>query len=148
MPITQPKQVFEMIRNNQIPQIMKLNVSRYFSWGEVFTKASTSDIKLFAKLEHLVNAKKLAVEVEKRIRIPLNEPIIVNSWWRSPTRNEQVGGAENSQHLLGKAMDIRCLHITPKKVQAFITDSWPGGLGYGKTFTHVDIRARKARFTY
>jgi len=32
-------------------------------------------------------------------------PVIISSW-RSPSKNEAVGGHQNSQHLVGKALDI------------------------------------------
>ena len=34
-------------------------------------------------------------------------PIIINSGYRNEVYNRQVGGARNSQHLLGQAADIR-----------------------------------------
>ena len=34
-------------------------------------------------------------------------PIIINSGFRNPRVNAQVGGVKNSQHLLGQAADIR-----------------------------------------
>ena len=40
-----------------------------------------------------------------------NDPIIINSGFRSPEVNEAVGGASNSNHLTGCAVDIRCLGI-------------------------------------
>ena len=35
-----------------------------------------------------------------------NEPIIINSGYRSPAVNKAVGGAPNSNHLIGCAVDI------------------------------------------
>ena len=40
-----------------------------------------------------------------------NDPIIINSGFRSPEVNKAVGGASNSNHLTGCAVDIRCLTI-------------------------------------
>ena len=39
------------------------------------------------------------------------EPIIINSGYRSPAVNRAVGGAQNSNHLTGCAADIRALGI-------------------------------------
>ena len=36
-----------------------------------------------------------------------NDPIIINSGYRSPQVNKAVGGAANSNHLTGCAVDIR-----------------------------------------
>ena len=36
------------------------------------------------------------------------EPIIINSGYRSPAVNRLAGGAQNSNHLTGCAVDIRC----------------------------------------
>ena len=35
-------------------------------------------------------------------------PVIINSGYRSPQVNKAVGGAQNSNHLTGCAVDIRC----------------------------------------
>ena len=40
-----------------------------------------------------------------------NDPIIINSAYRSEAVNKAVGGASNSNHLSGCAADIRCLGI-------------------------------------
>ena len=39
------------------------------------------------------------------------EPIVINSGYRSPAVNKAVGGASNSNHLTGCAVDIRCYGI-------------------------------------
>ena len=40
-----------------------------------------------------------------------DDPIIINSGFRSPEVNKAEGGASNSNHLTGCAVDIRCLGI-------------------------------------
>ena len=37
-----------------------------------------------------------------------SEPIVINSGYRSPEVNRLAGGAQNSNHLTGCAVDIRC----------------------------------------
>ena len=37
------------------------------------------------------------------------EPLIINSGYRSPAVNKLAGGAQNSNHLTGCAVDIRCM---------------------------------------
>ena len=50
------------------------------------------NVELLLKLEALRNA--------------LNVPVIITSGVRCPTRNAEVGGVENSQHLYGQAADL------------------------------------------
>lgn len=38
----------------------------------------------------------------------LRNPINVSSWFRSPAVNQAVGGAVNSEHTLGAAVDFTC----------------------------------------
>ncbi len=40
-----------------------------------------------------------------------NDPVIINSGFRSPAVNKAIGGAKNSNHLTGCAADIRCLGL-------------------------------------
>lgn len=42
------------------------------------------------------------------LRLEFGEPMIVDSGSRCQHQNQRVGGEKNSQHLLGKAVDIRC----------------------------------------
>lgn len=42
------------------------------------------------------------------IREKLDRPIVINSAFRSPQVNEQVGGSDRSLHMQGRAADFRC----------------------------------------
>lgn len=75
-------------------------------------------------------------------------PVIISSGWRSLRVNTAVEGKLNSRHLVGQAADFNIKGLSPQQVQHLLDSTWPGGLGYGKSFTHIDIRPYRARFTY
>lgn len=50
----------------------------------------------------------LAERIFEPLRGFINEPIYINSFFRSQEVNKAVGGAFNSQHTRGEAIDIRC----------------------------------------
>lgn len=92
------------------------------------------DMRLIAALEAL------------RLRIG---PIIVNDAIRCPAHNKAVCGVKNSQHLYGRAADIRSLHLTPEQLATEaekVPEFAHGGIGIYKTFVHVDVRGYKARW--
>lgn len=75
------------------------------------------------------------------------QPIIINSGYRCPEHNEEVDGGTTSQHLYGKAADIRVISISPGLVYTLANKmNVKGGVGEYSTFTHVDSRGTKARF--
>lgn len=71
--------------------------------------------------------------------------LVINSGYRSPAHNKKVGGASGSQHLYGKAADIVVRGVSASKVYA-AADKIFNGVGKYANFTHVDTRAKKARF--
>ncbi|WP_418308481.1 YcbK family protein, partial [Parasutterella sp.] len=46
----------------------------------------------------------------EEIRDEFGKPIVVNSGYRSPEHNKNIGGAKNSYHVKGMAADIRPQH--------------------------------------
>ena len=80
--------------------------------------------------------------VLEKIREHFGEPVHVNSGHRCPEHNAEVGGAESSQHLYGRAADIRVENVNPDEVADFAETvlGQSGGLGRYNTFTHVDTR--------
>lgn len=54
------------------------------------------------------NMRALAEDVLDVVRERLGKPITVNSGYRCPKHNLKVGGAVNSQHMKGEAVDICC----------------------------------------
>jgi len=101
--------------------------------------------------EILENIRKLA-EILQIIRDNIKKPITINSGYRSPEHNKSIGGVSNSQHVKGLAADITVQDYTPDQVADFIGGLMnygvieQGGLGRYNTFTHIDIRGKKARW--
>lgn len=74
-------------------------------------------------------------------------PLSINSGYRCPTHNRNVGGASNSQHLKGTAADIRSSRMSPNQVHAHANRVFKsGGVGKYRTFTHVDVRQGRRRW--
>ena len=105
----------EVSVNNQ----MKL--SQHFSLGELTkTKYVTEDgnIPSHVEIENLIRVCGWLEELRARYnRLYVwnveggmwnEEPIVINSGYRSPEVNRLAGGAANSNHLTGCAVDIRC----------------------------------------
>jgi len=86
------------------------------------------------------------------IRDAAGKAIIINSSYRCPDHNKEIGGVSNSQHVLGKAADINIKGWSADKTADFIEglhNQWKnrsGGLGRYNTFTHIDIRNAYARW--
>ena len=101
----------------------------------------------------LMNVQKLAGQLQI-LRNNINKPITINSGYRSPEHNKNIGGVENSQHVLGKAADIQVKGISTRILAALIEDlindgdMLQGGLGIYDKFVHYDIRKNKARWDY
>lgn len=86
------------------------NVTEHFTWAEFLyseTAASSEAISNKpASAEVLTNIKRLA-EVMERVRSLCGDnPIHINSGYRSPDTNEAVGGVPDSAHLSGCACDF------------------------------------------
>ncbi len=71
--------------------------------------------------------------------------ITINSGYRSPEHNDNVGGRPLSAHLKGKAADFTVKGYTPVQVRAALRKLiengkiLDGGIGEYNTFTHYDI---------
>jgi len=73
--------------------------------------------------------------------------------YRCKEHNADVGGSVNSQHLLGKAADIKSKKFNPSDIAKIVDDMMLeetfkiGGVGIYNTFTHIDIRGYRARWS-
>lgn len=88
------------------------------------------------------------VNILQKIRTYFGKAVTITSAYRTPTKNKAVGGETYSQHLYGKAADIKVTGVTPKKVAAYAETLLKnkGGIGTYSSFTHIDVRATKSRW--
>ncbi len=116
---------------------------QHFRWGE----ATKSGTRLPANATITANIERMALKMDAVRRKLGDRPILVTSWYRPPAINAAVGGASNSTHIQGFAVDFNAQGLSPSQVQRTLSD-WPGGLGYGSNFTHLDDRGDRARWNY
>lgn len=95
-----------------------------------------------------VNVDPELVNVLQVLRDHFKEPVRITSACRCAEHNKDVGGSEKSQHLLGKAVDIVVSKTSHRLVQDYLEAEYPDtyGIGRYKSFTHIDVREKKARW--
>ena len=104
----------------------QMKLSEHFVLGELMkTKYKTEDGNIPSRVA-IENLKRICENWLEDLRYSYNtlyclepgedyetsknvEPIIINSGCRSPEVNRLAGGAQNSNHLTGCAVDIRCI---------------------------------------
>ena len=88
--------------------MQNIQLSKHFHLQEFIKSATATKLAIdnTPPSEAVQNLKYLVTNVLEPARRMLGLPIYVNSGYRSPELNAAVGGARNSQHLLGQAADI------------------------------------------
>lgn len=117
-----------------------------FTWREVACRDKGRTLPYGIALAQAKDAAKMMEAIRSYLG---DRAITVNSWYRTPEYNRQVGGAKNSYHVKGMAVDFTVAGLTPAQVQRKLIaarDSGKlaiGGIGRYKTFTHCDIGPKR-----
>ena len=93
--------------------------------------------------------KTLLIVLLQRLRDRVDKPLTVTSGYRCQKHNKVVGGATNSQHVLGTAADIRVPSgLTVPQLAQIAAEVGFDGIGryIRQGFVHVDVRGQKARW--
>ena len=89
------------------------NLSEHFSLAELTkTKQHIENVPNEAQVENLRRVCRWLERLRKRWNDKYgdgDDPIIINSGFRSAAVNKAVGGVPTSNHLTGCAVDIRCI---------------------------------------
>lgn len=123
----------------------------HFTWGQALhADPATGFYRRPTDAGVIYNILEMAKVLEDIQRRYPGKPIQINSWYRDPATNAAVGGASQSRHLRGDAVDFVVPGIHPYDVYADLDPWWGsrGGLASSTLFTHIDIRGYPARWDY
>ena len=88
-------------------------LSEYFTLAEMCkTRVNIENVPNEAQVENLKRLCRWLEQLRRRWNNLYGEgddPIVINSGFRSPEVNKAVGGVATSNHLTGCAVDIRCI---------------------------------------
>lgn len=119
-------------------------VSKNFSRNELACKKG-----LCPHCGGLMHCEEFAIERLQALRDALGVPLTINSAFRCPAHNAEVGGKPDSQHLAGIAFDValseevsRRTLIAQAKLLGF------HGIGQYDSFVHLDLRPTTAAWDY
>lgn len=82
------------------------------------------------------------INILQQVRTYINQPIKIISGYRTESYNNLCGGAKNSYHLKGMAVDIRPYNYDLKELAIIAASYGAKGIGiYQKqNFIHIDTR--------
>jgi Peptidase M15 len=118
----------------------------HFTWGE----ATHGGTRIPESFDIVNGIGTIARAMEEVKAIYGGKTIYVNSWYRDPATNRAIGGASQSRHLSGDAVDFVVDGVHPYDVFDRL-DSWwgdQGGLASASCFVHLDARGYFARWNY
>ena len=127
-----------------------MKANKYFTLAEFKCKCGKCEMPKDTPPDKLI-------DILCEIREHYGSPLIINSGYRCPTHNAKVGGAANSRHTKGDAVDFVVKGVKTREVYEFC-ENLPCADEIGlaikhnpnefKGFVHLDTRGFKARWVY
>lgn len=124
---------------------MKHGPSKHLTWDELSCKDGTP-----YPTEWRSNRAIELAEIFEFIRKSAgNLPIKILSGYRTVSYNKKIGGAKHSQHLQGRALDMRppsgmSVEEFYNLIKKLSKNTAIGGIGLYSTFVHVDTRPKNS----
>jgi zinc D-Ala-D-Ala carboxypeptidase len=132
-----------------------MKISEHLDMSEVIRSESAKrlGIKNIPTDEHTANLKVIAENIFEPIRQNFRVPIRISSAYRSAALNRAIGGATNSQHSIGEAIDIDMdgnpHGVTNKQIFDYIKNNlnfdqliWEFGDNKNPDWIHVSYKAK------
>jgi hypothetical protein len=119
--------------------IEALEIAPHLTYGEIMDKESG-----------LCLAHIRLLEAWCRFRAEVGKPIRINSGFRTVEYNAKVGGAKDSRHILGQAIDMQCNgeDLSDLKWIPVLLKCGFRGVGRGNGWIHADVRALPTFWKY
>lgn len=127
-----------------------MNITTNFNSSELAGNGETWDKIPKAHQDNLIY---IAKAILQPARDDLKEAVHISSGYRSQTHNKAVGGASQSQHCFGKALDIYVSSMTGLELFEYFIKNFGsklGGIGLyfnenlNSKFIHIDTRAKQS----
>jgi hypothetical protein len=136
--------------NNPIQAKNKYGERGNFTWAEALHFNASGGYRRPANSGVVYGILRVTDAMEEIRRMYGNKPIQINSWYRDPATNAAVGGASQSRHLSGDAVDFVVPGVSCFSVYSRLDGWWGsrGGLASSSVFTHIDVRGYRARWDY
>ena len=130
-----------MVKEYSLKKDGETNLSEHFQVKEFACKDNSDKILIDMDL----------IPILETIRNYFNAPTYIMSGYRTEEYNKKVATSKESQHCLGKAVDIRVAGVSPISVAlmceyTLLKDKGGIGLYKGQGFTHIDTREKMTRW--
>jgi|FLOH01.1.fsa_nt_gi uncharacterized protein YcbK (DUF882 family) len=88
------------------------------------------------------------LRVLEQVRTHYDQPVTINSACRCLEHNRAIGSTDTSQHVNGKAADIKIKSVSSIGIYHYLNNLYPDcfGIGIYDSFLHIDVRDDKGRW--